>query len=528
MKPIFIKLLILIISFNQYVFSQTGWLKINPPNYGNITSLSFLDQNTGFIGISGSLYKTTNSGVNWVFLPSGAGQKIQFMNSNTGYTSDVSAMNLYKTTNGGSNWSLVYQYGPLDFYFMNTDTGWICNSTQICRTIDGGNNWNCSGAPNGRPVFSVYFGSLNFGICTGAWYDLLHGFITYHYAFRSTNSGLSWYCINHTEPNDTCAVASCYNFGGCSLFRKVYLIDGSEGFLFGGDFNPLNIYRTLDTARHWVQMSVGTSVNNFSFLNNNTGYGAGTGTIIYTTDFGTSWTNQYVGDTAQVNDIKMINSMTGWAVGNYGLILRTTTGGIITIPPPPVLTVPINGASGVSLTPILQWMQIFDNVVTYSYRVFIASDSLFNQIRDSVTVTTNSYQVPPGRLQNSTTYYWKTMAISSIYGQGPWSSVYHFTTLMTGINILSTKIPNSFSLSQNYPNPFNPKTIINFQLPIINNVKLIIYNVLGHEVAVLLNQQLQPGTYEVEWDATNFPSGMYFYKLTTDSFNESKRMMLIK
>jgi hypothetical protein len=103
-----------------------------------------------------------------------------------------------------------------------------------------------------------------------------------------------------------------------------------------------------------------------------------------------------------------------------------------------------------------------------------------------------------------------------------------FLTEGEGIKKISTEIPNNFSLSQNYPNPFNPNTIIGFQLPMLSNVKLIIYDVLGREIATLVNEQLKPGTYEITFDGADYPSGVYFYKLTTESFNQTKRMVLLK
>ena len=112
------------------------------------------------------------------------------------------------------------------------------------------------------------------------------------------------------------------------------------------------------------------------------------------------------------------------------------------------------------------------------------------------------------------------------------------------IKPISTRIPNRFILYQNYPNPFNPSTKINFEIPLNKGggfsrglfTRLTIYDLLGREVTTLVNEQLKPGTYEVEWDATNYPSGVYFYKLiVTDasaslstSYSETKRMVLIK
>jgi hypothetical protein len=90
-----------------------------------------------------------------------------------------------------------------------------------------------------------------------------------------------------------------------------------------------------------------------------------------------------------------------------------------------------------------------------------------------------------------------------------------------------------FSLSQNYPNPFNPSTKINFTISSevkrgTSNVKLIVYDILGREIKTLLNKPIQPGEYEIEFDGSELPSGVYFYKLSAGNFVETKKMMLIK
>lgn len=111
---------------------------------------------------------------------------------------------------------------------------------------------------------------------------------------------------------------------------------------------------------------------------------------------------------------------------------------------------------------------------------------------------------------------------------------------VTGVTLVpnnSNEIPKTFSLFQNYPNPFNPSTKISFNIPSMTPpskgaggmmVRMSIYDILGREVATLVNEQLQPGSYEVSWDASNFPSGTYFYKLSSGDFTETKKMLLIK
>jgi hypothetical protein len=125
---------------------------------------------------------------------------------------------------------------------------------------------------------------------------------------------------------------------------------------------------------------------------------------------------------------------------------------------------------------------------------------------------------------------------SSVNSDGTYSYATIKYVQMVGIKPISTIVPISFDLSQNYPNPFNPTTKIKFDVgPPLNpllrkegTVVLRIYDVLGKEVVTLVNEQLNPGTYEVEWDASNYPSGVYFFKLITGNYSETKKLILLK
>ncbi|HRF65392.1 MAG TPA: T9SS type A sorting domain-containing protein [Ignavibacteria bacterium] len=105
-----------------------------------------------------------------------------------------------------------------------------------------------------------------------------------------------------------------------------------------------------------------------------------------------------------------------------------------------------------------------------------------------------------------------------------------------GIEPISTEIPQKFELLQNYPNPFNPVTKIKFSIPLSRGVDgvagrgvlLKIYDVLGKEIAVLVNEQLKPGIYEINWNSENLPSGVYFYTLITNEFTQTKKMVVVK
>jgi hypothetical protein len=101
-----------------------------------------------------------------------------------------------------------------------------------------------------------------------------------------------------------------------------------------------------------------------------------------------------------------------------------------------------------------------------------------------------------------------------------------------GINNTGEIIPKEYQLFQNHPNPFNPVTKIRFDIPALllykGGICIKVFDILGKEIATLVNEALQPGTYEVTFDGSNFPGGIYFYKLTAGKYSETKKMLMIK
>jgi hypothetical protein len=104
----------------------------------------------------------------------------------------------------------------------------------------------------------------------------------------------------------------------------------------------------------------------------------------------------------------------------------------------------------------------------------------------------------------------------------------NFDTHLTSVPPSSSELPSKFNLTQNYPNPFNPSTVINYQIPVEGNVTLKVYDVLGNEIATLVNEQKTEGSYEIQFDARKFTSGVYFYQLQAGSFTETKKLILMK
>jgi hypothetical protein len=116
---------------------------------------------------------------------------------------------------------------------------------------------------------------------------------------------------------------------------------------------------------------------------------------------------------------------------------------------------------------------------------------------------------------------------SSMYGSylGVWKRP---LSELTSVREIASGVPGSFNLEQNYPNPFNPTTTIGFGIRASGFVSLKVFDILGREIATLVNEKMKTGIYEISFDATGLASGTYFYRLSAGSYTEVKRMTLMK
>ena len=120
------------------------------------------------------------------------------------------------------------------------------------------------------------------------------------------------------------------------------------------------------------------------------------------------------------------------------------------------------------------------------------------------------------------------VAGTSSFGNTSVYTVIKYVQTPTSVREISPAIPSSFALEENYPNPFNPTTAISYQLSANGLVSLKVFNLLGQEVAVLVNEEKPAGTYRATWDAGKMPSGVYFYRLNAGEFVETKKMILLR
>jgi hypothetical protein len=187
---------------------------------------------------------------------------------------------------------------------------------------------------------------------------------------------------------------------------------------------------------------------------------------------------------------------------------------------PPTIVSP-NGVSNVSRTPTFVWRS--NGATTYTLRVTdvtTSADVIYQTVADTTYVS-------PVTLEGYRIYGWRVMA-NNACGSSEWSSEGRFRTVSVSPVEDLEEVPSSLTLSPNYPNPFNGSTRIQFGLADAGHVSLRVYDILGREVAVLVDEILPLGTYTATFDASSLPSGTYVYVLTAGGQRMSGRMALIK
>ena len=188
-----------------------------------------------------------------------------------------------------------------------------------------------------------------------------------------------------------------------------------------------------------------------------------------------------------------------------------------------VVLVSPKGLTGGNRIPVFVWNSV-PNATSYHGQVSYSS-SMSPIIAEWYVVDTSV--ISTDTLFASTRYYWQVAAVNA-GGQGPYSGVSSFLTAYLGVSLTSSEVPKVFALMQNYPNPFNPSTIISYQLPTSSVVSLKVLDVLGREIATLVNDRQNPGNHSVRFSASNLSSGVYYYRLQAGTYIETKKLTVIK
>jgi hypothetical protein len=198
----------------------------------------------------------------------------------------------------------------------------------------------------------------------------------------------------------------------------------------------------------------------------------------------------------------------------------------------PILETPPDLEDNVPLSPQFCW----DNIKGASFYEIVVYKDNENEAIINVFTVMNSYSDPVTVLDANTTYYWKIRGFS-FFNTMEWSGTWEFTTSDRGSNkgTGGNQLPKVYSLHQNYPNPFNPVTQIKFELPGESLVSLKVFDITGKEIGVLADGILAAGYHEVNWNAVNVGSGVYFYRLDAQTlgskkviYKEMRKMIVVK
>jgi len=428
-----------------------------------------------------------------------------------------------------SGWYQIYSTSNsylYDIIFTDGNNGYCVGSNdRIFKTINSGISWSeyAVSSNSYNSLLSVKFINNNTGYACGGLMDT-YAMLKYRFIYKTTNQGANWFTCWNSPDFAMNYYISLSVFSGDTLYacaRGQYDLGGSFGFF----------EKTTNGGTNFLINTLGPGYNSMQFINYYTGWtsafyiddiGNRKDYIYKTTDAGANWIIQYLDSVtaASINKIQFINQNTGFGITGtyYGTslpkLLKTTNGGINW------------SVTNIAYSNSLKSLFFINENTGWicGYRSSADSSVILKTTDGGLTFNIQK-KVPYFEVVNSL-YFQSPLVGYAVSGNG---IIYKTTTGgVTYANNIINEIPASFSLSQNYPNPFNPTTIIRFQIKDSKTTTLKVFDLLGREVQTLVNEKLKPGEYEVTFDGSNLPSGVYFYKLQAGDFTETKKMILIK
>jgi photosystem II stability/assembly factor-like uncharacterized protein len=402
--------------------------------------------------------------------------------SDTNLFAGINVEGVFRSTDSGASWTEV------NSGLTNTNVvGLFVSGTSlfartfiggVCRTTDSGTSWTLvNSLPANTSVTCFAATDRNLFVGTEGVFAGCEGGI-----FRSTDNGASWTPVNSgLLPNtDVGALAVSPNGrGGTNVVAGATIREGT----YHGC-----IYLSTNLGTQWAEVSsgfTGTSISYFGvgcFGVSGTNIFASLGSgVLRSTDGGTSWT--------RLNSWRTDQQIMSFAVSGINIFAATldsygTLGGVV-----------LSTDNGTS------WTHVDSGLPTDKW------------VSSSAVVGTNLF--------------------SGTSGAGVWNRP--LSEMITSAGPVTIGLAGNFVLSQNYPNPFNPVTQIGYTIAGSKEygvgsreVKLIVYDLLGREVAVLVNERKSPGNHEVQFNASGLASGVYFYRLTTGTFVETKKLLLLR
>ena len=378
--------------------------------------------------------------------------------------------------------------------FSNQTNGIIVGSKGIIlHTSNAGENWDSIYSPTSLDLEKVFF------------IDDLNGWVVGDsgLVLKTTNGGSDWIELSN------------------NINEKLYSVY-FESPLLGWAVGKNIIYVTSDGGLNWQEKKRDTSwYYDLYFSDSNNGWAVGDssayGVILRTSDGGDSWTKIYETYFGYLSSIKFTSQNIGYAAGENSIVAKTSDGGL-------------NWSDIIVISQgNYDWQEVYfvDDNIGWLVDLFGAV------VKTTDGGVTWNEQIPRFIIPS---YYYSVYFIDSlkgwVVGSGEDPNLYGRIIRTTNGGVTSVEDENvvvrNFALFQNYPNPFNPSTKISYSIKEEGFVTLKVYDVLGKEVASLVNENKPEGNYESEFNASTLPSGVYIYTLQVNGFTSSKKMLLMK
>jgi photosystem II stability/assembly factor-like uncharacterized protein len=479
MKSLLCVLFILLLSFNTVLSQDDGvgvWTQtLSTTNRIYCSAINPVNQNIMYIGtLDGGVYKTTNGGINWNQINNG--------------------MSYYHVQ------CIAVSTSNPDILFAGTDSlgGW--STSGIYKSTDAGANWTLVSQDiyDTKGIQAILIHPSNPNIVYSGVFNAVAASVVG--LWKSTNGGINWFASS-TGMDNKQILSIVIN----PLNPNVLYVGSS--LTFPGSTGPVKIYKSYDAGANWISIVNGipqTSTDNNPvrcmsistldtslllaglFMNAT----ALSGGMYVTTNGGQLWTKKQNGlyDTVYVLPRSCLikpGSTTEYYVG------------------------------------------LDNNSVTTKKGVFKTTDGGNNWVNFNGGSMVNTYAIRTLAFKtsgNPTLFAGDGGTATASTGTG----LYEFSWYPVSTGNSNSSVPTTFDLSQNYPNPFNPITKIQYQIPVSGFVKISVFDLLGRELKVLVEENQNAGYYSLEFDGSEFTSGVYFYRLYTDRFTDTKKMILIK
>jgi photosystem II stability/assembly factor-like uncharacterized protein len=509
-------------------------------------------QNQIFVSTVNGVYKSTNSGNSWTAAGLGNYRIYGLEISGDTLYAGSSGSGLFRSINLGNSWQGVglSDKWVYDVKAFNDNIFVGTNFVGMFKTTNSGLEWELiNNGINGMPVNS--FVQSNGVLIAGAFGGL----------FISTDMGNNWQDKGKNFP----PILTQPSLGGSHLVYDV-TIDTTSNIIYAGGLGA--VYKSSDNGDNWSlvgESNLGSGrveALDVSYVNPNeikvfAGLGTGSDSIglHYSINQGQSWRLEnfglqypYILDTEIKNDF--IYAGGGYSVN--GGVRRSSDNGIswqtINNGLPSEIAVEALFALGINIFAATDngvfrstdngnnWSLVWNNGsvtgFTSDLKNYIYASSANTGLRGIYRSTDNGASWQPFnegfiRLPESvfSITYRNGYLFAGVDRLGVWKRQVDNPTDIINGNML---LPEEFILEQNYPNPFNPSTRINYTTPNTGFVSLKVFDVLGNEIATLVNEEKSAGAYVVNWNANNLPSGIYVYKMQAGSFTSVKKMMLVK